>query len=171
MITAGTYLARAVLRAWGAHERQADGVEMPKLDIRFTISEPPSFEGEQIEKTLYFPPDSEKACDISWKAVRACGWDGVDKFELAGFGDVDVELVVKDREFNGNTYTEVQWINKPGQGRANFDAPAPDGHEARMRALLGAPAPRQQQRQPARQAPAARSPAQATGTGTDDIPF
>jgi hypothetical protein len=42
-------------------------------------------------------------------ALRACGWDGNDAFQLPG--DREVEVVVEHEEYNGKMYERVPFIN------------------------------------------------------------
>lgn len=139
MITAGKYTARVEAFRAGMHTKKDTGETFPKIELDFLVTAPPSAEGEHITHTLYFSPRGKP--ELGFKALTACGWDGVSEDELDGLGSVDVELVVEEREYNGKMYPQVKWVNSlQGAGGA---AHSPMGEEqkadfgARMRALRG----------------------------------
>ena len=57
--------------------------------------------------------------DATWKrtleALRLCGWQGDDVSDLSGIdGSREVEVVVEQEEWQGETRVRARWINAPG---------------------------------------------------------
>lgn len=59
---------------------------------------------------------SEKGLKHTVKALRAMGWKGDDLSNLAGLDTNHVDLVLEEREWNGEVKTEVKWVNSAGGG-------------------------------------------------------
>lgn len=132
-------------------------------------------------KLTYYGSFSERAIDITIKALRAAGWKGVDLTEIDRWSEVvpeppEVEFVIEPEEYEGVTRAKVKWINSvSGLGVKERLAPAEaQSFAQRMKGKLlafdqnnrapknnGAPA-----RPPARTPPPA-----ASAPMSDDIPF
>lgn len=194
MIEAGKYKARAV----GPNDVQfgtsKNGNEQVAVLFAFTED---ALLGQHITWIGAFAPG--KATEITIKALRNCGWAGADLTDMSGIDSEEVELVVvEEADDKGNPRTRVQWVNKPGSGKIEFQSPlAGDGLKAfaaRMKGTLLASLQGQQRTQAAPrtgQKPtgqASRAPAQPraqpqqggydgfaeqySGSGPDsDIPF
>lgn len=59
-----------------------------------------------------------KATEITFKALQACGFEGVDLNVLAEKPppDVEVSLVIEHEDYQGKTYEKIRWVNKPYSG-------------------------------------------------------
>lgn len=69
------------------------------------------FEGKYL---TYFGSFSEKAQEHTFKALRNCGWTGVDLSDLSGLNADEVSLVVENEEYEGKVRAKVRWVNAPG---------------------------------------------------------
>ena len=71
--------------------------------------------GETMRAYLYITPKAEP---YSLKKLAAMGWVGDDYMELhcepSPLAGNRVQITVKEREYNGNTYNEIQWIDPIG---------------------------------------------------------
>lgn len=105
MLPDGKYTAQYVGHV---HGTSSTGKEQIELEWRVTDG---PYEGEKIRSWHYFSTD--KAAEISFKALENAGWDGEDIFRLNGLGSVPVEIVVKSEEYQGKMRSRVQWVNKP----------------------------------------------------------
>jgi hypothetical protein len=104
----GTYRGRAVDGGLG---KAGNGNE--QVAISFELL------GDGPEKGLHvtwYGSFSEKAEEITFKALRACGFTGIDltvidNFATSGLNANEVELVIEQEEYNGKTQTKVKWVN------------------------------------------------------------
>ncbi len=88
----------------------------PQIAVQFDILEG---NGEPTGSTItWFGYFTDKSRDITFKALRACGWVGDDIDAPDGFGSQDVEIVVEEDTYEGKTQLKVRWVNKPGAGIA-----------------------------------------------------
>jgi hypothetical protein len=155
LIPEGTYRARGVSAQLGF---TSTGKE--QVAIGFTILTP-GFEGQHLP---YYGTFGEKALEITTKALRACGWQGLDLSDLTGIDANEVNLVVAHEEYNGVTTAKVKWVNDGTAGlMKNVMADTEKrAFAARMRGAIaglgaGAPAPKAAAPRPA--APTAHRPA------------
>ena len=102
---AGTFKARAVDWALGF-----TGEGAPQVAVAFLIIGG-DCDGEQITWYGYFTEKTERR---TLESLRVCGWKGDDLADLAGLGDDEVALVVKEDVYQGETRLKVAWVNRPG---------------------------------------------------------
>lgn len=137
-------------------------------------------DGEHAGRTLtWFGHFTEKTVDRTLDSLRHCGWDGDDPSDLTGLDRNEVQLVIDDEEYNGQTRTKIQFVNRLG-GLALKDQLSPDEVRAFAARLRGRAVAHKQKYggQPA--APKTSSRAGYPGDndsgdngwpGDDDIPF
>lgn len=121
MIDAGTYKARATGPQDVVFGRaQSGNVQVAVLFDLIDASGAPS--GERISWLGTFAPG--KATEIAIRALRACGWQGVDLADMTGVDSNVVELVVEiEQSDSGRSYPRVRWINTPSSGRVQMREP------------------------------------------------
>lgn len=85
--------------------------EKEALAVQFTIADG-EHAGKTIGKLLFFTDDT---IDITLKAMRAMGWQGVDPTNFDGM-DKDVMLVIEHEvdTQNGGKRANVRWVNSIG---------------------------------------------------------
>lgn len=86
----------------------------PQIFVKFKIGE---------KSLTWFGSLSEKAIEITGKALIACGFKGTDLSVLAdGLNsnaldlDKTLSLVVENEEYKGKTYTKIKWVNELNSG-------------------------------------------------------
>lgn len=67
----------------------------------------------------YYGSFGENSIDITIKALRTAGWNGTDLAEVDRWKEVvpnppDVNFVIEQEEYEGETRTRVRWINSAG---------------------------------------------------------
>lgn len=72
--------------------------------------------GFENERAAYYGTFGEKSLEITIKALRACGWKGVDLSDLSGIDANEVNLVVEHEEYNGTVSAKVKWVNDGAGG-------------------------------------------------------
>lgn len=107
LIPAGTYRARATEAQLGTTDT---GKEQVAISFQLLT---PGFEGQHLPYYGFF---TEKALEVTVKALRACGWAGVDLSDLTGIDTNEVNLVVEHEEYNGVTRAKVRWVNDGSVG-------------------------------------------------------
>lgn len=128
-IKAGKYRARATEAALGftATGKEQVAIAFEILDGEFT--------GQTITWYGYF---SELAAKRTMESLRLCGWKTDDVSNLDGVTTNEVEIVVAEEEYNGQTVTKVKWINAPSAGIAmknRMDAGSAASFAQRMKAM------------------------------------
>lgn len=173
LIPAGTYRARATEAQLGTTDT---GKEQVAISFQLLT---PGFEGQHLPYYGFF---TEKALEVTVKALRACGWQGVDLSDLSGIDANEVNLVVEHEEYNGVTRAKVRWVNDGSVGLLKNvlgDAER-KSFAQRMRGAIAAVnvgQPKTQQAKPAAQRQAATSSRSGGVLSpepppyTDDIPF
>lgn len=177
----GVYLAVAV--SWGlgltSTGKEQLGVEFEFLDERLA--------GQRITWFGYF---TDRAFDVTLKALRTLGWQGSDLSDLRDLDSNQVNLVIENEEYQGRYYPRVRWINPLNSGiplRSQMDPNAARSFAERMKGRILAAEqsggqtgaqPAQQRRSPP---PPAQSPRQQYAApqhqqqppphSDDDIPF
>lgn len=154
LIPAGTYRARATEAQLGETSKGAEQVA-----IGFQVLTP----GFESYRLAYYGTFGEKALPITVKALRACGWQGIDLADLAGIDTNEVNLVVEHEEYpvgSGSWTAKVKWVNDGNGGMLKnvLDPQAAKSFAQRMRGAIagidaGQPktaAPATQQRPPQR---------------------
>lgn len=68
-------------------------------------------EGQSLTWWGYF---TDAAMEITFKALRNCGWTGTDLQDLTGLDANEVILVVENETYQGKTRPKVKWVNSLG---------------------------------------------------------
>lgn len=174
LFPAGRYLARPVL--WMLTETKS-GAEQYAVELEVT-SPDEALAGQHL--TWFGGFSSDKATEITVKALRVLGWTGDDLDAVALATDKDVSITVEHEEYQGKTQVRVRWINPLGglAVRAPLAADRRRGFAERMRgAIAGIDAKTGWTAPPAApgngSAPRAPAPAPAAPPAgvDDDIPF
>lgn len=74
-------------------------------------------DGNQSGRMTYYGSFSDKAFDITLKAMRTAGWTGTNLDDLSSLGDgntPEVSLVIENEEYNGVTRPKIKWVNAGG---------------------------------------------------------
>ncbi len=159
----GTYRARAVADSHVLGRSKNKGTEQSTVEFELLAE---GFVGQRISWVGYH---TDKSWERTAESLRHAGWTGDDLSEtpLPGLGSTEVDLVIDDEEYDGKTYSRVQFVNKPGA--LVIGTPMnPDearGFAAKMRQRIAAQ--RAQSGKPAQGSAAA----QPTAQDTSDIPF
>lgn len=110
LIPAGTYRAQAIEAQLGFTN---DGKE--QVAVSFQLLTP----GFEQDRAAYYGYFTEKGLPITIKALRACGWTGLDLSDLAGITANEVNLVVEHEEYptgSGIFTAKVKWVNDGAGG-------------------------------------------------------
>lgn len=118
MIPAGKYKARPI--CWGLSESK-QGSE--QFQIEFEIQDPNVAPSDRVW-SWWGKFSSEKAEEISFKAMKACGWNGTDLEHVELDPTRDVELVIESETYEGKTRMRVQWVNAIGGGGIQYALPS-----------------------------------------------
>lgn len=171
MIPAGRYTAKP--NNWMLSE-SAGGSE--RFAVEFEITQPGEFCGQQITWDSGF--SSDKAVEMTVKALRVMGWQG-DDFEHVELSRDPVQVVVEHHEWEGNTYARVKFVN-PLSGlssRKELDPAKRASFAERMRARvalidqrIGTPTPPPARPKATGSRPATMDDLPPAGPD-DDIPF
>ena len=128
----------------------------------------------QGETITWFGSFTDKAVEITLKALRACGWQGDDLNDLTGVVDNEVELVCAVETYNEKTSLKVKWVNKPGEGKVKLERPLDGGQRAAFAARMKGTviALRQGEGRPGAPSAATARKAEAKAHGAiDEVPF
>ena len=123
----GTHSARPLTAVLGETK---DG--NPQVAVEFEITD---IDGHP-HTTWFGALKSEASEEITFKALRNCGWTGADWTDIHVSGEVS--LVIELVPYNGKTTQKVKWVNKPG-GVAmvkRMDAGKAAAFNARMKGRL-----------------------------------
>lgn len=110
LIPAGTYRAKGIEAQLGFTSANKEQVA-----ISFQLLTP----GFENERAAYYGTFGEKSLEITIKALRACGWKGVDLSDLSGIDANEVNLVIEHEEYpqgSGNFSAKVKWVNDGAGG-------------------------------------------------------
>lgn len=107
IIPAGTYRAKGIEAQLGFTSTNKEQVA-----ISFQVLTP----GFENQRLAYYGTFGEKALEITIKALRACGWTGLDLGDLTGVDANEVNLVVEHEEYNGVVSAKVKWVNDGAGG-------------------------------------------------------
>lgn len=105
MINPGTYVAKAESYDFGVSDKNTEFVT-----VTFRIEEGENI-GERINWNGYF---TEKTTQRTLESLRYCGWSGDNVADLSGIEKNLVQIVVKNEEYQGKTYTKIEWVNRLG---------------------------------------------------------
>lgn len=154
IIPAGTYRGRATEAQLGT---TSTGKEQVAISFQLLT---PGYEGQHLP---YYGLFTDAALEITVKALRACGWQGVDLSDLSGIDTNEVNLVVEHETYNGVTRARIKWVNDGTAGLLKnvLGDAEKKAFAQRMRgaiAALGTPGPAKpaQQARPATPRPAAQ---------------
>lgn len=174
IIPAGTYRGRATEAQLGT---TSTGKEQVAISFQLLT---PGYEGQHLP---YYGLFTDAALEITVKALRACGWQGVDLSDLTGIDTNEVNLVVEHETYNGVTRARIKWVNDGTAGLLKnvLGDTERKAFAQRMRgaiAALGTPGPAKpaQQTRPATPRPAAQRqggvmPPEPPPHTDADIPF
>lgn len=95
----GTYLATALEATLGAADTGT-----PYIGVLFHLKEA----GTKLTWRGFF---TEKTQERTIDALRACGWKGDDLSEVGFPTGNEVEVVVKNEEWEGKVYPRILWVN------------------------------------------------------------
>lgn len=127
----GVYRARAVSWALGLTNTNKE-----QIAIELEILDEEAF-GQKITWYGYF---TDKAFDVTLKALRTLGWRGTDLSELTGLDSNEVHIVVESEEYQGKYYPRVKWINPLNGGgiplKNQLDPSAAKAFAAKMKARI-----------------------------------
>jgi hypothetical protein len=98
---------RAKAREWGLGE---SGTGKPQVAVSFLVLT----EGATHAQLTWYGYFTDETFDRTVESLRHCGWQGDDLSDLSGLDANEVDLVVEDETYNGETRTRVQWVNKAG---------------------------------------------------------
>jgi hypothetical protein len=107
LITPGTYTARAVESGLG----KTQGGK-PQVAIRFQITQDGDWKGQYL---TWYGSFTDKAREITFKALDSAGWGGESLRDLSGIGSCECAIVVEheaDRE--GLNRARIRWVNRIG---------------------------------------------------------
>lgn len=148
LIPEGTYRGRATDAQLGT---TSTGKEQVAIGFQLLT---PGYEGQHLP---YYGLFTDAALEITIKALRACGWQGVDLADLTGVDTNEVNLVVEHDTYNGVTRARVKWVNDGTAGllRNVLGDVEKKAFATRMRGAIAALG---QGQPPARPQPARQSP-------------
>lgn len=97
----------AKAKSWGLGEA---GTGKEQVAVEFeTLTE-----GADVKSITWFGYFTENTWERTIESLRYCGWKGEDLSDLSGLDANEVDLVIEDEEYQGNTYAKVQWVNRRG---------------------------------------------------------
>lgn len=103
----GKYIARA--KAWGFG---VAGTGTEQIGVSFEITEG-DYAGKRVGWYGFF--NSEENAKRAMRSMRTCGWDGQGPVtEADGLDTNDVEIVVEEDSYQGETKSKVAWVNAIG---------------------------------------------------------
>jgi hypothetical protein len=129
-IQPGRYIARATGPQDVQFGRANTGTE--QIAVLFEITDERAA-GERITWIGNFAND--QAIEITCRDLRTAGWSTDNITDLAGLGEVEVELVIAheaDRNDPSKTYPRVKYINPPGGGRFKFKDTLGEGEQVAL---------------------------------------
>ena len=121
-----------VMQAFGPHDVTVEShkvieEEGGKLIVSFRFK----FENGELGNKDFYPLASEKALQITRKALRAMGFD-IDKKNLADLNSNDgkllagvkVQVTVEEHEYNGKVTNRISWVNpiRKSAGKSAMDS-------------------------------------------------
>lgn len=147
LLPVGQYTARPV--GWMLTETKS-GAEQYAVELELQ-------DGSGQRLTWFGGFSSDKATEITVKALRTLGWQGDDLDNVQLNAEADVRIVVEHDEYQGRPQVRVRWINPLGglTTRAPLDAGRRKGFAERMKGAIAGIDAR------SGQAPAAQRPTQA----------
>jgi hypothetical protein len=128
MIDRGSYRARAT-----AYKLVLCDTGIDQVVVTFAIREPGEFRGQAIDWVGSFASASEER---TLRALRTCGWDGTDRWDLDGFDRNEVALVIEHEECGGVAQACVRWVNRLGAARVEMTRKMTDTQKAVFAARL-----------------------------------
>lgn len=165
----GRYQARA--HSWDFGETNGGA---PQIAVSFKLLEP-GFEGQFLG---WYGGFGDTQAEFTFKALKNCGWRGIDLNDLSGMGDNEVSLVVEHEEYQGKTHARVKWVNAGGgvMLKKVLDPNAKKALAAKMKATFAAfeverAAPKAANTTTKKAAPAASRRPEPPPHGDDDMPF
>lgn len=114
-IADGTYRAQALQ---GALAKTKTGKE--QVGVLFQLMDE---EGNPTHTITWFGYFTEKTLERTIESLRLCGWHGDDVSNLEGLTDNEVDLVIKQEEYEGTRTPRVRWVNARGSGGLALQSP------------------------------------------------
>jgi hypothetical protein len=109
-IEPGKYQARAVSWDFGVTSTGKD-----QIGILFEVQGG----SESVRLPWYGFFHDESAAKRSMSSMRACGWNGEGPVtDAQGLDEKDVQVVVEDDDYNGETRSRIAWVNSLGVAMA-----------------------------------------------------
>lgn len=108
----GTYKAKPLGAVLG---ETGTGKEQVGIEFEVVLGEDET--GIQTGRITYYGTFTDKAMEITLKALRTSGWRGDDLADLSsvgGEGAPEVSLVIENEEYKGKWSSKVKWVNSPG---------------------------------------------------------
>ena len=102
-----TYKARGID---GYVDKAGTGTEYVAIKLRVTNGD------ETDSEITWFGYFTDKTIDRTIESLRILGWRGDDLSDLAGITENEVEIVVRNEEYEGQTRARVAFINRIGGG-------------------------------------------------------
>lgn len=129
LIPAGVYRARATDAQLGQTNSGSEQVAIAFQVLTL---------GFENQRLAYYGQFGEKSLEITVKALRACGWQGLDLADLSGVSANEVNLVVEHETYEGKTRARVKWVNdgQAGLMKNVLDAGAAKSFAQRMRGAI-----------------------------------
>lgn len=100
-----TYRAKAKSAALGESSK---GNEQVAVEFQVLT------EGASHDTLIWYGYFTDATVDRTIQSLRYMGWEGDDLSNLQGIDKNEVDLVVEDETYEGQTFAKVQWVNKPG---------------------------------------------------------
>lgn len=108
----GTYKAKPLGAVLG---ETGTGKEQVGIEFEVVLGEDET--GVQVGRITYYGTFTDRAMEITLKALRTSGWKGDDLADLSSVGGPDapeVSLVIENEEYKGKWSSKVKWVNAPG---------------------------------------------------------
>jgi hypothetical protein len=145
MVPEGVYRARGLRAACGVNKNGKDYVR-----VAFSLRGG-EHDGQEISDLWYLATD--QSARITLQKLQTCGarLGNGDATDLEGFGDLEVDLVIKHDEHGGKTVLRIQYVNAPGEvgggGEPTLTAGEQKAYAARWRHVVSTLPPSKRKRE------------------------
>jgi hypothetical protein len=145
MVPEGVYRARGLRATSGVNKNGKDYVR-----VAFGLRGG-EHDGQEVTDLWYLSTD--QSARITLTKLQTCGarLGNGDATDLEGFGDFDVDIVLKHDEHNGKTVLRIQYVNAPGEvgggGEPTLTAGEAKAYAARWRHVVLALPPSKRKRE------------------------
>jgi hypothetical protein len=143
VIPEGVYRARGMRAACGVNRNGKDYVR-----VTFAVRGG-EHDGQEVSDLWYLATD--QSARITLQKLQTCGAQlaNGDATDFSGFGDVEVDLVVRHEEHQGKAVLRIQYVNAPGEvggGEPTLTAGEAKAYAARWRHVVMALPPTKRKR-------------------------